>query len=100
VSTIGAHRILREALVNTGKHAQARHVELELTENGTALIARLTADRVGAASLDAGPGHLGMATMWARAAAEGATLNITSTPGTGTTVMLALPAAAVDAGRR
>jgi signal transduction histidine kinase len=91
-SKIGAHRILREALVNTRKHAQARHIELELTENGNTVIARLTDDGVGAASLDAGPGHLGMATMRARAAAAGAVLTITSTPGTGTTVLLTLPA--------
>ena len=57
------------------------------------MIARLTDDGVGAISLDAGPGHLGMATMRARADAEGARLDITCTPGAGTTVVLTLPTA-------
>ncbi|MET0967493.1 MAG: ATP-binding protein, partial [Nakamurella sp.] len=94
-----AHRILREALVNTRKHARATHVVLELTEENNTVIARLTDDGVGATSFDAGPGHLGMATMRARADAEGARLDISCSPGRGTTVVLTLPAAAVEAGR-
>ena len=88
-----AHRILREALVNARKHAQARHVVLELTEQDSFVVARLTDNGVGAVSLDAGPGHLGVATMRARADAEGARLDITSTPGSGTVVVLTLPTA-------
>lgn len=90
-----AHRILREALVNARKHARARHVVLELTERGGWVTARLTDDGIGAASLDAGPGHLGMATMRARADAEGGRLEVTSAPGAGTTVVLTLPTAPV-----
>jgi len=88
-----AHRILREAMVNARKHAHAEHVVLELAERDGAVIARLTDDGVGAASLDAGPGHLGMATMRARADADGGRLDVTSSPGAGTTVLLTLPAA-------
>lgn len=51
----------------------------------------LTDDGVGSASLDAGAGHLGMATMRARAEAEGGTLHIESVPGLGTVVTLTLP---------
>ncbi len=88
-----AHRILREAMVNARKHAHAEHVVLELAERDGTVIARLTDDGVGAASLDAGPGHLGMATMRARADADGGQLDVTSSPGAGTTVLLTLPAA-------
>jgi signal transduction histidine kinase len=91
LSKCNAHRILREALVNARKHAQAGHVVLELTEHHGTVIARLTDDGVGARSLDAGPGHLGMATMRARAEADGGRLDVTSVPGAGTTVVLTLP---------
>ena len=96
LSTCNAHRILREALVNARKHAQAGHVVLELTECRGTVIARLTDDGVGATSLDAGPGHLGMATMRARAEADGGRLDVTSAPGAGTTVVLTLPTAPAD----
>ena len=56
-------------------------------------IARLTDDGVGATRLNAGPGHLGMATMRARAEADGGRLDVTSAPGAGTTVVLTLPTA-------
>jgi signal transduction histidine kinase len=88
-----AHRILREAMVNARKHAHAEHVVLELSERDGTVIARLTDDGVGAALLDAGPGHLGMATMRARADADGGHLDVISAPGKGTTVLLTLPMA-------
>ncbi len=89
-----AYRILREAMVNARKHARARRVVLDLQEHDNAVIARLTDDGDGAKSLHAGPGHLGMATMHARTHTEGGRLDITSTPGHGTTVTLTLPIAA------
>jgi signal transduction histidine kinase len=49
-------------------------------------------DGVGSASLDAGRGHLGIATMRARADAEGGQLQIESEPGMGTRVRLSMPA--------
>jgi signal transduction histidine kinase len=52
----------------------------------------LSDDGVGADSFDAGPGHLGMMTMRARAAAEGGVLSVQSTPGHGTTLTLTLTA--------
>jgi len=98
LTKVNAHRILREALVNTRKHAHARHVVLELTEDDDVVIARLTDDGIGATSLDSGPGHLGVATMRARADAEGASLDIVCTAGVGTTVLLTLPTATMHAG--
>jgi signal transduction histidine kinase len=48
-------------------------------------------DGMGSESLDAGRGHLGVATMRARADAEGGFLHFDSAPGVGTTVTLSLP---------
>ena len=99
LSTGNAHRILREALVNARKHAQAGHIVLELAEQRGTVVSRLTDDGIGAISLDAGPGHLGMATMRARAEADGGRLEVTSAPGAGTSVVLTLPIAAVGSPR-
>jgi signal transduction histidine kinase len=52
---------------------------------------------VGSESLDAGRGHLGVATMRARADAEGGFLHFDSAPGAGTTVTLSLPVKNGDA---
>ena len=90
-ATAAAYRILREALVNARKHAMAEHVTLRLEEHDGTVILSLTDDGVGAESLKAEPGHLGVATMRARANAEDAELHIDSTPGGGTTVVLTLP---------
>jgi signal transduction histidine kinase/PAS domain-containing protein len=86
-----AYRILREALVNARKHAQARNITVSLDETDDTVTARLIDDGVGSDSLNAGPGHLGITTMRVRAAHEGATLEIHSAPGQGTTVALTLP---------
>jgi nitrate/nitrite-specific signal transduction histidine kinase len=51
----------------------------------------LTDDGDGADSLDAGPGHLGMATMRVRATSEGGHLRVVSSPGRGTIVQLTMP---------
>ena len=90
-ATATAYRIMREALVNARKHAQASNVTLRLEEHDGSVMVSLTDDGVGAASLKAEPGHFGLATMRARANAEDAQLHIDSTPGLGTTVVLTLP---------
>jgi signal transduction histidine kinase len=89
--TGNAFRILREGLVNARKHARATHLTLELQVRDVDVVAVLTDDGVGAEVLDAGAGHLGVATMRARATTEGGELRITSSPGNGTIVRLTLP---------
>jgi signal transduction histidine kinase/PAS domain-containing protein len=86
-----AYRILREALVNARKHAHAQHITLSLQETDHHVIVTLIDDGAGATTLDAGSGHLGLATMRGRATNEGGHLEITSKPGVGTTVTLTLP---------
>ena len=87
-----AYRIFREALGNVRKHAHANNAVLRLEERDGQVMISLTDDGVGSASLDAGAGHLGMATMRTRADAEGGQLHIESVPGLGTVVTLTLPA--------
>jgi PAS domain S-box-containing protein len=90
-----AYRILREAMVNARKHARARRVVLDLQEHDNTVTARVTDDGDGTENFNAGPGHLGMATMRARTHTEGGVLDISSTPGAGTTVTLTLPTATI-----
>ncbi len=85
------YRIFREALVNARKHAHAANVTLNLDEHDAVFVLTLTDDGVGAESLDAGAGHLGMATMRVRATSEGGQLHVFSSPGRGTTVQLTMP---------
>lgn len=89
-ATDAAFRIFREALVNARKHAQARAIELTLRQEGSRVVISLRDDGVGTDSFDAGPGHLGMMTMRARAATEGGLLTVRSRPGEGTTVTLTM----------
>ena len=66
-----AYRILREALVNARKHAKARCVSLSLEQDARRRHQLdLPTTVLAPPDLDAGPGHLGISTMRARAEAE------------------------------
>lgn len=93
-----AYRVFREALINVRQHARSQYVTLRLAERNGMVEMILIDDGVGSESLDAERGHLGIATMRARADAEGGVLRIDSAPGMGTTVALSLPAKKVGAG--
>lgn len=85
-----AYRIFREAMLNVRKHARASAVTLRFDERDDVVVLSLSDDGIGCATLDSGP-HLGIATMRARARAEGGHLNVESLEGLGTTVTLTLP---------
>jgi signal transduction histidine kinase len=89
-TTAAAYRILREALINTHKHAHARNVAVRIAPLDSMVVFSVTDDGVGTADTT-GPGHLGLATMRARAEAEGGQLHIHSAPGAGMTTVLTLP---------
>jgi signal transduction histidine kinase/PAS domain-containing protein len=84
------YRILREALINAHKHSRAETVTLRIEQLDRMVVFSVSDDGDGAGDL-AGPGHLGLATMRARAEAEGGQLHMQSTPGAGTTIVLTLP---------
>jgi signal transduction histidine kinase/ligand-binding sensor domain-containing protein len=89
------YRITREALRNAFRHAQARHIEVEITYGERDLRMRIRDDGKGMdpQQLDVGrPGHWGLPGMRERAQQLGAHLNLWSEVGAGTEVELRLPA--------
>jgi signal transduction histidine kinase/ligand-binding sensor domain-containing protein len=93
-------RVAQEAIHNVKKHAGASQLSVEL-EYGAETIALEVRDdgRGGAREREAesipghaAPGHFGLTGMRERAAAIGGTLEVSSAPGTGTTIRLRAPA--------
>jgi signal transduction histidine kinase len=83
------YRITREALRNAFHHAQARHIEAEITYGGRALLLRIRDDGEGIPSevLEQGrPGHYGVPGMRERARQIGGKLDIWSGVGAGTEI--------------
>ncbi len=86
-------RITAEALTNARKHADAARITVSLVESQGGIALSVADDGVGMDG-DAKvvvPGHLGVASMRARAARAGGSLEITSRPGRGTTVRAWIP---------
>jgi two-component system sensor histidine kinase UhpB len=93
---LAVYRIVQEALNNVVKHAQAKHVQVQL-RFGADLSISIRDDGVGFAMPDrvdalTDRGHFGLIGMRERAELIGARLTIHSSPGQGATVELILPA--------
>lgn len=93
---LAVYRIVQEALSNVARHARATHVRIEIEYGPEALICRVIDDGVGfIASAQNGyaadDGHFGIIGMRERADLAGATLEIVSSPGAGTTVEVLVP---------
>jgi len=89
---LALYRIAQEALNNVVKHAQARHVSIRLAyqaDGGTSL--HIADDGRGFDPASIPPGHLGVGIIAERAAAIGATLQLHSRPGQGTSIHVAWP---------
>ena len=90
------YRLAQEALNNVAKHARADHVDIVLERSAEALSLIIEDNGVGfnpAKAVATGHG-LGLIGMRERAALVGADLQIESTPGRGTTVIVRAPVAA------
>jgi signal transduction histidine kinase len=88
------YRIAREALRNAFGHAEARHIEVELTYGERTLRLRIRDDGKGIPPevLEEGrSGHYGLAGMRERAIQIGGKMNIWSRPEAGTEIELNLP---------
>lgn len=86
-----AFMLAREALSNALRHAQARHIDLQLEGDDTVLLLRVSDDGQGLTPdtlNQARPGHLGLIGMRERAMAIGATLSLLPAPGHGTVITL------------
>jgi signal transduction histidine kinase len=93
-------RIVQEALTNVRKHARATHAHVDIHKNGSWLRAIVRDDGAGF-NAHAPERHdfpqFGLSTMRERAQSIGATLEIESVPGVGTTVRFELPLASEGA---
>ena len=86
------YRIGQEAVTNAVKHSGGEAVAAQVTA-GRVFVTLTVCDQ--GDGFDPGSsyaGHLGLSLMRARAAETGGTFEVTSTPGTGTTVRVAVPA--------
>ncbi|MBI5933366.1 MAG: hypothetical protein HY867_06625 [Chloroflexi bacterium] len=81
-------RITIEALNNSLKHAQARNVQVTLHYSDSAVEINVTDDGIGFDRQRARKGGMGMRTMRERANLLGGTLEIRSSPGAGTSVVV------------
>jgi PAS domain S-box-containing protein len=90
------YRIASEALHNVVKHARAGSAAVSVTTGEDTIRVTVSDDGAGFDPAVKHAGHLGLSTMAQRAEAIGADLTITSTPGAGTTVTLAVPATIRD----
>lgn len=86
--------IIREALANIRRHAQARQVRVSVTRDPFLREASVAISDDGAGfDVDGvnGESHLGLKIMQARAERSGGRLSINSTPGVGTNVVAYFP---------
>ena len=86
-------RIAQEAITNAVKHAEARRIEVSLHSDSTAVVLRVSDDGRGFDSQARTElqGHFGLRGLRARAKTIRAQLQITSTPGTGSTIQVTTP---------
>lgn len=83
------YRVAQEALENVSRHANARQVRVFLKRQGTELTLEISDDGVGFEDKPPSPGvQFGLQGMRERAELIGATLQVDSRPGQGTTVRL------------
>jgi signal transduction histidine kinase len=90
------YRISQEALHNVVKHAAARQVTLSVDRTDGVRL-RIADDGKGFEAKEVPDGHLGLAGMRARAEKIGARFGVSSRPGAGTTIEVAVPQAVISA---
>jgi PAS domain S-box-containing protein len=91
------YRIAQEALHNVVKHANAQQVRVEVGRVSSGVRMRIVDDGRGFDPDKVPTGHLGLAGMQSRATKVGAKFACRSAPGSGTTVEVTVPNAAIAA---
>jgi signal transduction histidine kinase len=82
------YRVCQEALHNVVKHADASTVRVSLMHSNGWLSLEVKDNGVGFDTAQQFPGHIGLVSMPERAATIGATYEVTSAPGEGTTIRI------------
>jgi len=82
----------REALANVQRHAGARAAHVRVQAKKGDVVLEISDNGRGFNPAAGHPGHFGLDSMRSRAAEIGASLTITSTPGSGTLVRVSVPA--------
>ena len=85
------HRIAQEAVHNTVKHSRARRVDVHLEAYDSWLVLQITVDGVGFDTDESFPGHLGLRSMRERALEVGGSLEVESSRGQGTRIVVRVP---------
>src|SRR5262249_45435714 len=86
------YRIVQEALTNVARHAKAHRVSVTISRHGGDVTVAVEDDGVGFNSEAAvTSGRLGLVGMQERVALIGGTLDVESSPGSGTTVLARFP---------
>lgn len=90
---VTAYRVAREAMANVVRHADAREVEIRLTEVGSGVEIQVADDGRGfdPETVESRPGHLGIPAMADRATIAGGRLNVERRASGGTRVRIWLP---------
>ena len=86
------YRITQEALTNVVKHAQAKHVSIVLTRRDGSVSAVIEDDGRGFSSVSSNEDGLGLLGMRERISLVGGRLDVESSPGSGTTLSIEVPA--------
>lgn len=86
-------QMLREAVSNAARHAQASRIDVTLRGEDGGVVASVGDDGIGFEPAGGGPaGHFGLRGLAERARRIGATVAVESKPGAGTTVTIRVPA--------
>lgn len=85
-------RILQESLTNIGRHAKASRVNVRVWRENHSTVLQVQDNGVGIpAQFIAGPASFGLLSMKERALMLGGTLDVTSSPGAGTRILVRVP---------
>jgi signal transduction histidine kinase len=85
------YRALQEGLANVVRHAQASRIDITLRHTPQMVQLTVTDDGTGFSPAEVRSGAMGLTGMRERALALGGRLSITSSPGAGTSLLIALP---------
>jgi PAS domain S-box-containing protein len=85
------YRVTQEALTNIARHAQATRVSVVVERNAGQLICIVEDDGIGFSVGATDLGRMGLESMRERVTLVGGTLDLESTPGTGTTIIVSIP---------